>query len=114
MDPSKNKWLEKLEFILETYLGESELDNEFLANEMGISTRQFYRKTRELTNQSPNQYIRQYKLQKALEFIHSGQYQTVQEISFIIGFKNSHYFSKAFEKKYGESPLLVLRRLGYR
>ena len=114
MDISKNKWLEKLDFILEIYLGKEEMDNEFLANEMGLSLRQFYRKTKELSNQSPNQYIRKYKLQKALEFIHSGQYQTVQEISFIIGFKNSHYFSKAFEKEYGESPLMILKRLGYR
>ncbi len=114
MDVSKNKWLEKLDFILETYLGKAEMDNEFLANEMDMSIRQFYRRTKETTHQSPNQYIRKYKLQKALEFIHSGQYQTVQEISFIVGFKNSHYFSKAFEKEYGESPLAILRRLGYR
>ena len=110
----QNKWLENLTLIIENHLGKPYLNNEFIAREMGISKRHFYRKIKEETGMSPNRYIREYILQRAMEMMESGKYQTVQEISLTLGFKNPYYFTVAFEKEFGERPLKILRRLGFR
>ena len=107
-------WLDKFLSLLELNLGQPQLSNEFLAKEMGISKRQFYRKVKAETGVSPNHFIQQYKLQKAMKMLQSGNFHTVQEISLKLGYQNQHYFSMAFEKKYHERPFEVLKRLGLR
>ena len=107
-------WLEKFLSILDDWLDHTGLNNQFMANEMGISERQLYRKVKKLTGKSPNRFIREYRLQKAMELMQSEQFHTVQQAGFAIGYKNIHYFSKEFEKKFGESPMQVLRRIGHR
>ncbi|MEM6318199.1 MAG: helix-turn-helix domain-containing protein [Bacteroidota bacterium] len=113
-DVGSSPWLEKLLAIVDYQLGQQKLDNQKLAAEMGLSKRQLYRKVKNLTDTSPNLYIRKYRLDKAWQLIESGQFQTVQQIGIAVGYQNIHYFSKEFEKEFGEKPLQVLIRLGYR
>ncbi len=72
------------------------LDNQYLAKAMTISERQLYRKIKETIGQSPNQFIRSYRLKKAMEFIESKKYLTVQEVAGRVGYQNVYYFNKVF------------------
>lgn len=111
---SENIWLKKLETIIATKLDAPTLDNQYLAQAMAVSERQLYRKIKEISGQSPNQFIRNYRLKKAMEFIESRQYLTVQEVAGKVGYQNVHYFSKAFFAAHGESPMQVLKRFNLR
>lgn len=111
---SEDSWLKKLETIIATKLDDPTLDNQYLAQEMGMSERQFYRETKASSRLSPNHFIRTYRLKKAMEFIEEGQYLTVQEVALRVGYQNIHYFSKIFLTEHGESPMEVLKRLNLR
>lgn len=114
MHVTDSLWLDQFLVVLDASIGQFQLDNEFFAKEMGISKRQFYRKIQTLTGLTPNQYIKVHRLKKAKVLMESGQYQTVQEISLIIGYQNPHYFSKEFEKEYSMTPMDLLKQLGIR
>jgi len=67
------------------------------------SKSQLYRKLIALTGKSPNIFIRDYRLNKALQLLNkkSGH---ISEIAFETGFSSPSYFSKCFQKRYGFMP----------
>ena len=83
----ESNWLQNFKLVLDKWIGHPSLDNNLLAKEMDISNRQLYRKIKALTKQTPNQYIKKYRLWKAKDFLQSGKYKTVQQVSFMVGFK---------------------------
>ncbi len=103
------------EFIQEVRrIIEENIDNELfgvaeLANAVHFSRSQLHRKLKSLTGQAPNELIRNYRLERALQFLqqHSG---TITEIAFQTGFSSPAYFSKCFSDKYGYSPTTLVRK----
>ncbi|MEO6684077.1 MAG: nickel-binding protein, partial [Ginsengibacter sp.] len=65
-------------------------------NPLGCSKSKLYRKMKALTGRSPNVFIRDYRLSKALELLTS-QSGNVSEIAFETGFSSPSYFSKCFQ-----------------
>lgn len=110
----EDAWLKKIEELISAKLEGQDLDNQYLAQEMRMSERQFYRKIKAKSGLSPNHFIRTCRLKKAMEFIEKGEYLTVQEVALTVGYQNVHYFSKVFVAEYGESPMEVLKRLSLR
>lgn len=53
---------------------------------------------------SPQEYMLNYKIKKAKEFLLDEPYKTVEEISELLGMCNPSYFCKVFKKKTGISP----------
>ena len=87
---------------------EENIDNELfgvleLANTIHLSRSQLHRKLKALTGQSPNELIRNYRLERAFQLLqqHSG---TITEIAFQTGFSSPAYFSKCFSDRYGYAP----------
>ncbi len=74
---------------------------------LGFSKSQLYRTMMRLTGKSPNTFLLDYRLHRALLLIQK-QHVTVSEIAFETGFNISSYFSKCFRKKYGINPSEVL------
>lgn len=74
-----------------------------LSKELGHSKSQLYRKIKKLTGKSPITFIREYRLNKALELIHD-QKGNISEIAFESGFNSPAYFSKSFFDKFGILP----------
>ena len=67
------------------------------------SKSQLYRKIIALTGQSPNNFIREYRLSEALSLLNKNA-GNVSEIAFETGFSSPSYFSKCFQKRYGLAP----------
>ncbi len=86
------------------------LDVNTYCRELGLSRSQLYRKTTALTGQSPNEFLKDYRLRKALELIEKKQ-GNVSEIGFITGFSSPSYFSKCFKRKYGVLPSELARKI---
>ena len=97
------KLLERLDEKVELELNNSELSVDELASELNFSRSTFYRKVKNLTGFSPNDYVRIYRVKKAAEFIQDGDYN-LSEIADMTGFSTQSYFSSMFKKYYGLTP----------
>jgi AraC-like DNA-binding protein len=70
---------------------------------LGRSKSQLYRKMILLTGQSPNTFIKDYRLKEALKCIQK-RAGNISEIAFTTGFSSPSYFTKCFKKKFGLIP----------
>jgi AraC-like DNA-binding protein len=77
---------------------------------VGMSKSQLYRKTVSVTGLSPNEFIREYRLSKALNMIEQ-QKGNVAQIAYETGFNSPSYFSKCFLKRYGTLPSSLASKL---
>ena len=68
----EQEFLEKMTEVIEKNLANPDLQVELLSKEMGYSSRQFYRKLKPLTDKSPADIIKEYRLSTAerLSLIH--------------------------------------------
>lgn len=87
---------------------ENELSNpDFSINNfckvLGMSRTSVYNKIKTLTNQSPNDFIRIIRLNKAKELLKTKRY-TISEVAYMVGFSDPKYFSTSFKKQFGISP----------
>ncbi len=111
MERVKGKLLHKedKEFIHQlTKIVAANLDNEqfsqdFLAQEMGISKMQLYRKLKDIQGETPTDFIRGIRLKQAENLLKTTN-KTVQEIMYDCGFNNKAYFYRAFAKEFGSTP----------
>jgi len=93
----------RLEQLVEENIGNEAFGVEELAAAAGISRSHLHRKLRATRGQSASQFIRDYRLNKALLLLKEEQ-QTVSEVAFQVGFSSATYFSKCFADLYGHPP----------
>jgi len=70
---------------------------------LGYSKSKLYRTMMDMIGKSPNIFLRDYRLDKALELIEKRSCN-ISEIAYQTGFSSPAYFSKCFHKKYGILP----------
>lgn len=80
-----------------------DLNAALLEKSLCLSKMQLYRKLKTLSGMSPNEFIKNVRLQKAASMLTSSQ-KTVADIFYSTGFNNQSYFFREFKKKYGCSP----------
>ncbi|QVY64621.1 helix-turn-helix transcriptional regulator [Polaribacter sp. Q13] len=118
IDPKKiskqdASWLLKLENEVYKNIDQKDLNLYDLSYSLSVSERQLYRKIKNLVHLTPNKYIRVLRLYKAKQFIDNYLYDTVSQISFAVGYYDTHYFSKLFNQQHGVSPKELLNNLEY-
>ncbi len=97
-------FLEKMIQILDDNLSNSDFGVEELTKELGLSASSLYRKTKVITGQIPNVFIRNYRFNKAAEMLQSNKGLNVSEVMYMIGIESKSYFSTTFKKIYGKTP----------
>lgn len=102
-------WLEELSNICATHFDNNNLKVGFIADEMAISHTQFWRKTQTLIGMSPSQYLQEFRLQKAREYLEEHRYKTIKQVGYSVGFKDKNYFSRLFKKRFGKNPSEFLK-----
>jgi AraC-like DNA-binding protein len=70
---------------------------------LGFSKSQLYRKLNALTGKSLNTFLKEYRLNRALNLLKL-QAGNISEVAFDAGFSSPSYFSKCFRKKFGVYP----------
>ena len=103
MKSPDDKLLERVMSVINKNIGNSELSVDKIADEVGISRVHLHRKMKELTGQTPHDFIRNIRLKKAATLLSSGD-MNVSEIMYACGFSNAASFSTVFKKLYGLSP----------
>ena len=97
------QFMDSLEEIMEKELDNSEFSVNDLCRSMGMSRTALFNKLKSLTGQGPNDYIRNFRLNKARELLDGGLY-SISEVSDMVGFSGPKYFSTSFKKAFGVSP----------
>ena len=97
------KLLERVMSVINKNIDNPELSVEFVSDEVGISRAHLHRKLKELTNQTPRDFIRNIRLKQAANLLASGN-QNVTEVMYAVGFQNPASFSTMFKNFYGVSP----------
>lgn len=94
--------------LLFTALDKNYNDQDFNMDEysssVAMSQSQLYRKTVALCDLSPNNLLKEYRLEKARELLKKKN-QNITEVAFNSGFNSPSYFTKCFKKKYGILPM---------
>ena len=96
-------FLDRMLEIIETNIANPDLQVEFLSSEMNYSTRQFYRKLKQITDKSPADIIKECRLTMA-ERLLVVKNLTIEEIMDQTGFTNRSTFYKAFSQRYSMPP----------
>lgn len=97
------EFLQRLFSIVEENYTNEAFNVDYLTHKMNLSRPQLYRKTKQLTKCSPNDFIRNHRLCKAITLM-KNQRKTISEIAYEVGISNPSYFAKCFQKKYGILP----------
>ncbi len=96
--------IENLRSIILENIAESNFNVSVLAEKIGMSERQLSRTLKPITGLSPLKFIREIKLQKALELLKSNQYATIAEVCYAVGFEKPGYFTQIFTTRFGKNP----------
>ena len=102
------KLLEKIMECVRKNLTNSDLNIDMISDEVGISRVHLHRKMKELTGQTPHDFIRSIRLKKAAQLL-AEKGMNVTEVMYACGFANSASFSTIFRKYYGMSPRDYMR-----
>jgi len=74
-----------------------------LADQLHMSQSSLLRKIKGISELTPNGYIRLVRLKKSAELLGDGLH-SIAEISELVGFNSPSYFTKCFQKHFGELP----------
>ena len=102
------QFLTTIQNIIEEHLDETALNGDFISKQIGMSRMSLHRKLKSITNQSATKFIREYRLQKAYQWLQEGK-DDISNISYQVGFSASGYFSKLFKERFGLSPSQVVK-----
>lgn len=100
---AQRQFLERVTAAVEKHLAEEELSVESLAKEIGLSRAQLHRKVKAITNKSPNELIRSFRLQRAAELIRQDA-GSLAEIAYQVGFSSQAYFTRCFVEEFRVTP----------
>lgn len=103
IDERDRRLLDSLDMWLEKHLKDPLLSVDEAAAAMGYSRTNFYKKMKSVTGQSPADYIRTQRLNKAAELLRD-ETTTVAEVCYEVGFSKPNYFAKVFKDQFGVSP----------
>ncbi len=104
------RFIEKLNKAIIDNMPSENVDVNFLAGTLCMSTSTLYRKVKALTGISPNEYIRKTKMQLAENLLLDGQL-TFSEIAFKVGMNSVAYFRQCFKDEFGMTPSEYLNHL---
>ncbi|WP_291527873.1 hybrid sensor histidine kinase/response regulator transcription factor [Bacteroides sp. UBA939] len=97
------EFLDKVIETIEKNITNPDLSVELLSSDLGYSTRQFYRKLKPITEKSPSDIIKEYRLAMAERLLLTKNF-TIEEIMDRTGFNNRGTFYKLFTSRFGMPP----------
>lgn len=105
---SEEKFLKDLVDFTEREWNKTHLKADEFCRYFGYSKSRLYRKIVALTGKSPNTYLKDYRLCKALDLLNKKNLN-ISEIAFETGFNSPAYFSKCFQETFGVLPSQYLK-----
>lgn len=98
----EQSFINKFQEYVENNITNPDLNIVEIAQHMGLSRSQLYRKIKSITEYSPNEFIRILRLKYSAHMLISGI--PISEIAYKSGFSSASYFTKCFKEFYKISP----------
>ena len=95
--------LAKITDTVEAHIADSDFNVTRLQETLGLGSKLLYRKVKQMTGKTPVEFMRHIRMQRAAMLLKEGRF-SVSEVMYMVGFSNSSYFSKCFQKVYGLTP----------
>ncbi len=105
--PIDEEFLTKLITVIEQNISDPNLGGSLLCSELNVSASTLYRRVKDLTDLSPNEFIRTIRLKKAVTLLKTKR-NNVSEVAVLVGFNDPYYFSRCFKKQFGFPPSEML------
>lgn len=104
-----SEFLNQCIFIVESQLGNPDFNVKVLADEIGMSHSNLYKRIKSISGKSANEFIRFIRLRKVAQTLISTNC-TINEAAFDAGFNDIKYFRTQFAKVFGMKPSDYKRR----
>lgn len=103
------RFINKLMDIIDSMWDKTEFSIHEFERKLTMSKAQLYRRITTICHLSPNDFIKEFRLKKALEAL-SKKNGNVSEIAYSCGFNSPSYFSKCFFERFGILPSSLARK----
>jgi len=108
LNHSEEKFLKDLVDFTEKEWNNTYLRTDEFSRYFGFSKSRLYRNLIAVTGKSPNIFLKDYRLCKALDLLYKKN-MNISEVAFETGFNSPAYFSKCFQETFGILPSEYLR-----
>ena len=99
-------FLDKCYRIIDEHISDEEFGVTALSLEMGMSRTSVFSKIKALVGQSPQAFLTNYRLNRAMELLKTGEYN-ISEVGYKVGFGTLTGFSRSFKNKFGVPPSAI-------
>ncbi len=99
-------FMDKCYSIIDAHLDDESFGVIGLSMEMGMSRTSIFSKVKALTGQSPQAFLTNYRLNKAMELLQTRDFN-ISEVAYKVGFATLTGFSRSFKNKFGIPPSAV-------
>lgn len=103
LSSNDRKFMDKLVELMEKNMDNGDLVVDDLVCEVAVSRSVFFKKLKTLTGLAPIEFIKEMRINRAVQLIESGEFNMTQ-ISYMVGINDPRYFSKCFKAKLGMTP----------
>lgn len=94
--------LQVIKFI-KSDLSNPDLKVDDISKELGMSRTPFFKKLKALTGLTPNDFIRDIRLNQAAKLLIESD-MPISEVAYNVGFASPKYFRECFKKQFGDNP----------
>ncbi|WP_309027931.1 hybrid sensor histidine kinase/response regulator transcription factor [Pelagicoccus enzymogenes] len=103
LDDPEQAFLNRVAGVLNDNLSNPDFGVDEIAEAVGFSRSSFYRKLKAVTGETPNVFIRRFRMQRAGQLLVQSS-MTVTEVMFEVGYLDGGYFGKMFKTHFKCSP----------
>lgn len=104
------QFMEKCIACIEQNIDNPDFDVNLFAQALNIGRTKLFLKLKGITNQTPNEFIQNVRLNKAKLLLIQQGTKTISEIAYEVGFNSPSYFVKRFRELYGMTPAQFQKR----
>jgi signal transduction histidine kinase/DNA-binding response OmpR family regulator/streptogramin lyase len=109
MGQADREWLTRLEEYVSAHLQESTLSVARLCSEFAMSESTFRRQVKRLVGLTPQEYLNEHKLMRAMHLLETGAANSVAQLAEEVGYEDAKAFTRSFKNRFGKPPSEFLR-----
>ncbi len=101
-----DNWISQVESYILECSSNIQFKQADIANHFNMSISTLYRKIKSSRGLSPNELVKEIKLQKAHEILTKDHTIPLKQLALEVGFQHTSYFSKMYENRFGIKPFI--------
>lgn len=104
-DLQEKAFIDRVTQLIYEQMGNPEFNVDMLVREVGISRTKFFVRLKDISRQTPSEFIQDIRLKEAARLLKDDPFLNVTGVSEKVGFNSPQYFRKCFKEKYHVTPL---------